>query len=66
VKHRDVVYDAEKDDATGKWFWKIYPKIGHGMREFGSPKFGSREAALAACFREINSVLDRQKPASGG
>jgi hypothetical protein len=58
VQHRDIVYDAELDEATGKWFWKIYPKIGHGMREFGKPEFADRDAAMAACRREINSVLD--------
>jgi hypothetical protein len=47
MKHRDVFYDAEYDETSGKWFWKLYPKIGHGQREFGPPEFNSREAALA-------------------
>jgi hypothetical protein len=58
MKHRDVFYDAEYDENAEKWFWKLYPKIGHGQREFGPPEFNSREAALAACPQEIDKRTD--------
>jgi hypothetical protein len=59
VKHRNIDYDVEV--ALAQRRWKIYPKAEIVPKEISEPMFGSREAAIAACIKEINNDLDSPK-----
>jgi hypothetical protein len=64
VKHRNIDYDVE-EVALAQWRWKIYPKAEIVPKEISEPMFGSREAAIAACIKEINNDLDSPKDLKG-
>jgi hypothetical protein len=50
-----------KEGPPSWWHWTIYP--GAGPDVIGETKYRSREAAVAACIKEINNGIERSRHA---
>lgn len=57
MEHRGIEFEVREFEPS-KWPWTIYPKKELSPKIIGDEVCGTREAAVAACKREIDNGLD--------